>query len=120
MFSNTAFDRTYVETYWEDIPKELYLQVLGTFGAEGRHLCQSARAAAAALRLSELERVAHTMRGAAANVGALLLSERAMSLETAARENAVSELPDLLVAFETAWEQVYEEILRLQAERNGA
>jgi HPt (histidine-containing phosphotransfer) domain-containing protein len=119
MSSNTAFDRAYVETYWEDVPKELYLQVLNTFGAEGRRLCQAARAAAGAQQLSELQHIAHTMRGAAANVGALGLSDRAMSLETAAKESAVSTLPDLLAAFETAWEQVHAEILRLQAERDG-
>src|ERR1700761_1816394 len=101
-----AFDLTYIADQWGSPHADIYRTVLGIFADEGAKLCGDARAALDEGKRQALERTAHTMKSAAANVGALHLSRCAQALEEAARTAAPSELAPLVARIEIAWAAV--------------
>jgi HPt (histidine-containing phosphotransfer) domain-containing protein len=101
-----AFDLTHIVDQWGSPDDDIYLTVLGIFAEEGTKLCGDARAALAEGRRQALERTAHTMKSAAANVGALHLSRCARALEEVAGTAEPAELAPLVAQVETAWASV--------------
>ncbi|MBF0588756.1 MAG: response regulator [Magnetococcales bacterium] len=65
---------------------------------------------------SELKRLAHTIKGVAANLGAFHVADRALLLETAAAEEDRSSVEAELVPFSEAMEQVVSSIALLESE----
>ena len=101
-----AFDLTHIADQWGSPDDDIYRTVLGIFADEGTKLCGDARTALAEDRRQALERTAHTMKSAAANVGALHLSLCARALEEAAATAKPGELAPLVAQVETAWAAV--------------
>lgn len=69
--------------------------LLDRFPAEGERLVREARQALAGTRLVELHRLAHTLKGAGANLGLCALSAAARDLETRARTGEADGLEPL-------------------------
>jgi len=63
----------------------------------------------------EVKKAAHRIRGAAANMGALRLSELCADLEKAVREEEPQPLGDLLQVIEEEWERVHAALGNLKA-----
>jgi HPt (histidine-containing phosphotransfer) domain-containing protein len=101
-----AFDLTHIADQWGSPDDDIYRTVLGIFAEEGTKLCSDARAALAQDRRQALERTAHTMKSAAANVGAMHLSRCARALEEAAGTAEPEDLAPLVTRIETAWAAV--------------
>ncbi|HEX4505603.1 MAG TPA: Hpt domain-containing protein [Alphaproteobacteria bacterium] len=101
-----AFDLAYIADQWGSSDDDIYRTVLGIFAEEGTKLCGDARDALAEDQRQALERTAHTMKSAAANVGALHLSRCARALEEAAGMGAPGDLAPLVARLETAWAAV--------------
>jgi HPt (histidine-containing phosphotransfer) domain-containing protein len=78
--------------------EELAGQILGGFLADMVQQLSELRRAAAEEALEGLVRRAHTVKGAAANVGGMALSAAALELEQAAREGRRPELEALVAA----------------------
>jgi HPt (histidine-containing phosphotransfer) domain-containing protein len=53
----------------------------------------------------EARRVAHTLKGASGNVGAMVLRERASRLEEAIKKEDMKEAQGALKALEEAWDE---------------
>lgn len=66
--------------------------------------------------MSEIAMMAHSLKGAAANIGADVLSEHARALETAAKEMETEDLEEKIHAIKDALSDVREDIKQLQAE----
>ena len=101
-----AFDLSHIADQWGSPDDDIYRAVLGIFAEEGAKLCGDARDALADDRRQALERMAHTMKSAAANVGALHLSRCAQALEAAAGTAKPAELAPLVAQVEVAWAAV--------------
>jgi HPt (histidine-containing phosphotransfer) domain-containing protein len=109
--SQPAFDLAYIQEQWGELSDELYRSILKIFASEAATLCVQTRVLFAEGRREELVRAAHTIKGAAANIGALRLSQSAGALETAATAGTANEaLADLLTRVEIAWDAVRAEI----------
>src|ERR1700761_8824272 len=91
-----AFDLAHIADQWGGTDDDIYRAVLGIFAEEGTKLCSDAVTALADGRRQALERTAHTMKGAAANVGALHLSRCAQALEEVAGTAAPQDLAVLV------------------------
>jgi len=107
-----AFDLTHIADQWGSPADDIYRTILGIFAEEGAKLCRDARAALGDGRLEALGRTAHTMKSAAANVGALHLSHCAGDLEEAAEAGVSRDLAALVARLETAWAAVGERIAK--------
>jgi len=94
-----VFDVTFITAQWGGPADEIFRSVLELFAGEAPGLCNDARAALAEDRRADLHRAAHTMRGAAANVGAARLTNCAETLDAAAlgadRETLAERLADM-------------------------
>ena len=101
-----AFDLVHIADQWGSPVDDIYWTILGIFAEEGAKLCADARAALGGGRLQALERTAHTMKSAAANVGALHLSRCASDLEEAAEASSHGDLAPLVARVEAAWAAV--------------
>jgi HPt (histidine-containing phosphotransfer) domain-containing protein len=101
-----AFDLTHIAEQWGNPADEIYWTILGIFAKEGYGLCADARAAWGDRQLQALDRAAHTMKSAAANVGALHLSRCARDLEEAAETGRTGDLAPLVARVEAAWAAV--------------
>ena len=101
-----AFDLIHIADQWGSPADDIYWTILGIFAEEGAKLCADARAALAEGRPQALERTAHTLKSAAANVGALHLSRCARDLEAAVEAGAPPDLAPLVARVETAWQAV--------------
>ena len=104
--SPPAFDLAHIADQWGSPADDIYQTVLGIFAEEGAKLCGDARAALVDDRRQALERAAHTLKSAAANVGALHLSRCARALEEAAGTAGHEELAQLVARIETAWAEI--------------
>jgi two-component system, sensor histidine kinase and response regulator len=80
----SAFDVPFITAQWGDAADEIFRSVLEMFAGEAPGLCIDAQAGLAENRRADVQRAAHTMRGAAANVGAARLASCAETLEAAA------------------------------------
>jgi chemotaxis protein histidine kinase CheA len=107
-----AFDLAHIAQQWGSLDTDIYRAVLAIFADEGAKLCGDARAALADGQRPALERAAHTLKSAAANVGALHLSRCAEALEAAANTGTPQLLAQLTARTETAWEAVNTAIAR--------
>src|SRR5438046_2613426 len=101
-----AFDRAHIADLWGNPADDIYWTILGIFAEEGAKLCEDARVALAEVQLQALGRTAHTMKSAAANVGALHLSRCARDLEEASDAGTPRDLERLVARVETAWAAV--------------
>jgi HPt (histidine-containing phosphotransfer) domain-containing protein len=101
-----SFDLPHIADQWGSPADDIYRTVLAIFAEEGAKLCVDARAALAENRRQALGRIAHTMKSAAANVGALHLSRCAWALEEAAETGEIWTLAQLVAQVERAWAAV--------------
>jgi HPt (histidine-containing phosphotransfer) domain-containing protein len=101
-----AFDLQHIADQWGSPADDIYRTVLGIFADEGTKLCGDARAALDEDHRKALQRAAHTLKSAAANVGALHLSRCARELEEVAGTAEPAELAPLVTQVETAWAAV--------------
>jgi HPt (histidine-containing phosphotransfer) domain-containing protein len=101
-----AFDLVHIAHQWGSLDTDIYRAVLTVVADEGAKLCGDARAALADGQRQVLERAAHTLKSAAANVGALHLSRCAEALEEAAKSGTPEVLALLMARTETAWSAV--------------
>ena len=105
-----AFDHAHIADQWGSPADDIYWTILDIFAEEGAKLCEDARAALSGGQLQALGRTAHTMKSAAANVGALHLSRCARELEEASQAGTLRDLAPLVARVETAWAAVSERI----------
>ncbi len=105
-----AFDLAHIADQWGSPADDIYWTILGIFAEEGARLCGDARAALAQDELQALKRSAHTMKSAAANVGALYLSRCARDLEEAVATVEPRGLSPLVARVLAAWAAVSERI----------
>jgi HPt (histidine-containing phosphotransfer) domain-containing protein len=101
-----AFDLAHIDAQWGIPRDEIYPIILGIFADEGMKLCADARISLAAGRRDALVRAAHTLAGAAANVGALHLATCARTLQAAAETGREKEIGQLVAQVQTAWQAV--------------
>ncbi len=85
--------------------RDIYLSMLAKFVPSQGAAVQSIRNALAADERETAERLAHTLKGVASSVGALLLAEAASWLEQAIRRGESNEYPHLIEGTESALEQ---------------
>jgi CheY-like chemotaxis protein len=85
--------------------RDIYLSMLAKFVPSQGAAVQSIRNALAADERETAERLAHTLKGVASSVGALLLAESASWLEQALRRGESGEYPHLIEETESALEQ---------------
>jgi len=114
-----AFDLVAICDQWGSTRDPAYLQVMAVFASEANELCNNLRAAHEVRQPSALRVAAHTLRGAAGNVGALTLAECAASLEASAMHMTQQELRALLVDLETAWREVRDALCSDEPDNNG-
>ena len=105
-----AFDHAHIADQWGNPADDIYWTILGIFAEEGAKLCEDARTALSGSQLQALGRTAHTMKSAAANVGALHLSRCARDLEEASEAGTVRDLAPLVARVERAWAAVSKRI----------
>ena len=87
--------------------QDVYLKLLRKFAANYRHAAEQSRTALAQGDRDTALRLAHTIKGLAGNVGAVVLREAARQLETALKQpDASAALPGLLETFERALQTV--------------
>jgi HPt (histidine-containing phosphotransfer) domain-containing protein len=96
------FDLAQIDEAWGGTADETYRMVLGIFAPEAEGLRAGLADALARHDLTSLERLAHTLRGAAANVAASRLAASAGALERAAARGDLAALPGLFGAIEVA------------------
>ncbi len=77
------FDLAQIAESWGGADDDIYRTILGIFGPEAEGLCTQLAGLVAAGDAARLQRIAHTLRGAAANVGAARLAACAFALEHA-------------------------------------
>jgi HPt (histidine-containing phosphotransfer) domain-containing protein len=109
--SASAFDLTHINQQWGSPADDIYLTILGIFDDEAARLCADARASLTAGRRDALVRVAHTLAGASANVGALHLAACAKALQVSAEVGHDRELEPLVARVEAAWRAVRDSIV---------
>lgn len=119
MSSSSAFDRTQITEQWGSLQDDIYLTVLGIFVEEGAKLCADARSSLATGQRDALVRVAHTLAGASANVGALHLAACARALQLSAEAGWNAELELLVTQVEAAWQAVRSEIAKGRPASDG-
>src|SRR5579871_6292902 len=83
-----VFDFTHIEEQWGDPMDEFYRSVLPLFVEDAEAFRSTAAAALAAGAWNDLSRAAHTLKGAAANIGAARLARAAGELELSARADS--------------------------------
>jgi len=103
---HTAFDPALAEAQWSGMADDTRRMILGIFAEECDELCGKARAALADGDSGALARAAHTLRGAAANVGALHLAAASEALEAAATTGSTDILVELVERMTGAGEAV--------------
>ena len=111
----SVFDLSRINDQWGSQEDDIYRAVLRIFADEGQTLCAEMRLSLTEGRLDMLARAAHTLKAAAANVGASRLSECAGAIEAAAESSKRDGLKALLVRVETAWRAV-----RAELDRSGS
>jgi HPt (histidine-containing phosphotransfer) domain-containing protein len=102
----SAFDLAGIEAQWGAPPDEIFHAVLKIFVTEVEPRCVEARVALSEGRRDTLRRVAHTLKSASSNVGAVHLAECAAALETATEIETDETLGKLLARVQSAWEAV--------------
>jgi HPt (histidine-containing phosphotransfer) domain-containing protein len=75
-----------------DIPEELYNDLLKEFAEEAILKCQTLKDAALSGDLLTVERTAHSIKGASANLRVVEISEKARLLESAAKDRKDTDL----------------------------
>jgi HPt (histidine-containing phosphotransfer) domain-containing protein len=90
----SPFDRACMVELWGLPPDEIFAEVISLVRAEMPRLCAAAAASLAAGRRADLQRAAHTLKGATGNVCAARLTWLAEGLA----EAALTEAPPALAA----------------------
>jgi HPt (histidine-containing phosphotransfer) domain-containing protein len=115
----STFDLAHINDQWGSPADDIYRTILGIFADEGVKLCASARASLATGQRDVLVRAAHTLAGAAANVGALQLAACARELQTVAEAGQNEELEPLVSRVEAAWQAVRDGIVQGEPSADG-
>jgi chemotaxis protein histidine kinase CheA len=102
----SAFDVAFITAQWGDPANEIFRSVLEVFAGEGPCLCIDAQAALAQDRRADVQHAAHTMRGAAANLGAARLASCAETLEAAALTADRNAIADMVADMQAACDTV--------------
>jgi two-component system sensor histidine kinase/response regulator len=89
------FDLAQIEESWGGAHDQTYRTILGIFVPEAEALCAELAGLLEAGDMDRLQRLAHTLRGAASNVGASQLADRALALEHADAAFAASRFSEL-------------------------
>jgi len=100
------FDADCLSALWGQPPDEIFSAVIGRVRTEGPRLCAAAAESLAAGRRGELERHAHTLKGAAGNVCAARLAALAAALAEAAALAPPAALHAHLAAMVEEWWRV--------------
>ncbi len=98
MTSQLLFDLAQIEESWGGADDETYRTILGIFGPEAESLYAQLAELFARGDMARLQRLAHTLRGAASNVGARHLAATALALERAPAASAAGHLAELRTA----------------------
>jgi HPt (histidine-containing phosphotransfer) domain-containing protein len=102
-FDLEPFDLKHIIDQWGGPEDELYQIILQIFIAEADDLCKLARLSLENGQRADLLRAAHTLSGAAANIGAIRLSRCSAALETLIASGDDDRLEEHLVTVEEAW-----------------
>jgi HPt (histidine-containing phosphotransfer) domain-containing protein len=100
------FEPACMADHWGVPPDEIFVEVIGLVRQEVPRLCEAAAAALAAGRRADLQRHAHTLKGAAGNVCAARLSGLAADLSDAAAAEAPRALAVRLAQLVLEWQRV--------------
>jgi HPt (histidine-containing phosphotransfer) domain-containing protein len=106
IMSAPTFDRLHIEAQWGDLADDTYQAILQIFLDEGKTICANLRSSLGANQRDAMLRSAHTIRGAASNVGALHLADCADRLEAAVENADTESLAKLVDDVEVAWRDV--------------
>lgn len=90
-----VFDLNFIQDQWGNIADDTYRMVLEIFTPEMDQLCAALHEAAARQDRAALRRCAHTLRGAAQNVGAARLAREADLIERSAEGDLAVRLAGL-------------------------
>ena len=114
---STELDRAMIDQIREldDDDGSLLRDIVDTFLDDAPKRIASIHAAQAAGNNDELHRAAHTLKGAASNLGLLQLVEAATRLVLAVREGQTEAVPELIEAVDAAWPRA-EELLRAEVD----
>ncbi len=88
--------------------QELAMAILSGFIQETPRQINALRSALSQGDAQAVRRWAHTIKGAAGNVGAMLLREKALCLEEQAKAGALERASELLEELESTWESFQE------------
>jgi HPt (histidine-containing phosphotransfer) domain-containing protein len=108
--SQPAFDLSFITMQWGDVRDEVFRSVLAFFVDDVSSLSAEMHAAVAAGQMTTLLRATHTLRGAAANVGAMTLAASVAALEDAASDGLSDQLDGRLADMQAASDRVLEVI----------
>ncbi|MDX2507146.1 MAG: Hpt domain-containing protein [Gammaproteobacteria bacterium] len=81
-------------------------ELISTFISDGKIQLDKLKLAIDSTSASEIRRIAHTLKGSCANLGAHPLSEICNKLERNATDNKLGEAKDLFEKIKTEYEQV--------------
>ncbi len=101
-----VFDLPHIREQWGELPEETYREILAIFIDEAETMRSAASDALADMDRAELARVAHGLRGASTNMGALHLGSCAGTLEAACPTESPESLATHLAALDAAWREV--------------
>ena len=107
---DSAFDLRHVVAHWGSPADADYRRILVIFAEEAATLVAKAETALKSDQRRELVAAAHTLRGAAANMGAMRLAECAGQLEEAAPAAKVTEVQTVVAKLAGEWDVVAREI----------
>ncbi|MFA4985959.1 MAG: response regulator, partial [Candidatus Brocadiia bacterium] len=96
-----------------DGDEDLLREVTGLFSASLPEYIGEARKALKENQVEHLARIAHTIKGAAANISAERISDVALEIEKLARGNATADIGELIAKLESE-KELYDEYMRRQ------
>lgn len=94
-----------------DGDEELLREVVDLFLEQSRHQIRELQAALAAGEPAQIRHQAHSLKGAAAGLGAQALSHTAAQLELAGKKGELKEVPELLRALEKELERFQQAVM---------
>lgn len=89
-----------------DGDKELYAEVVALYKEDAPVQLENLKRAHSQKSLTELERLAHSLKSASANIGAIKMTQAALDLEKAARAKEEEKFPGLILAVENSFAEL--------------
>jgi len=90
----------------EEVMEEEFPELVRVFLQDSSPRCEALRSAFAAQDSEQVREIAHSFKGASANLSAVQLAELCFVVETAGRENNLAGLNDKIDAIEAEFAQV--------------